>query len=122
NQVWVAGGIGVTPFLSWCRDLTGDIAHDVEFFYSVRHLEQALFWAEIEAIAIRYPRLHPHLHVSSLAGPLTVDRIAAASRVDLADTDVYMCGPVPMINALDGGLRQAGVPAGSIHFQEFSIR
>lgn len=122
DQIWVAGGIGVTPFLSWCRDLTDHDTHRVDFFYAVREAGDALFWDEIQGIARRHPRLRPHLHVSSEAGTLTVPRIAAERDGDLADTDVYLCGPVPMIQALEQGFREAGVPAAAIHHEEFSFR
>ncbi|GAA2274165.1 ferric reductase-like transmembrane domain-containing protein [Glycomyces scopariae] len=122
DQVWVAGGIGVTPFLSWCRDLTEDPGHRIDFFYTVRDRADALFWDEIVAVARRHPRLRPHLHVSSEAGSLTVPRIVARARVDPASTEVYLCGPVPMIRALERGFRDAGAPAARIHFEEFGFR
>lgn len=123
DQIWVAGGIGVTPFLSWCRDLTDDgTVHDVDFFYVVRKAEDAVFWDEIDATSRRHPRLRAHLHISSEAGTLTAARIAARTRADPADADVYLCGPVPMIHALERGLQGAGVPSRSIHFEEFSFR
>jgi hypothetical protein len=36
QQVWIAGGVGVAPFLSWLRALDGHLRHRVDFFYSVR--------------------------------------------------------------------------------------
>lgn len=122
NQIWVAGGIGVTPFLSWCRDLSGDAAHHVDFFYTVRNPADALFREEIESIARRHPQLRLHFHISSRAGTLTVSRITSTSGSHLADTDVYMCGPAPMISTLKRGFRKAGVHPAAIHFEEFSFR
>src|SRR3970040_78401 len=37
KQIWVAGGIGITPFLSFIRDLETDLGHDVDFYYTLRH-------------------------------------------------------------------------------------
>ena len=35
RQVWIAGGVGVAPFLSWLRALDGhQLPHRVDFFYS----------------------------------------------------------------------------------------
>ncbi len=64
KQIWVAGGIGVTPFLSFLRDLKTGLAHDVDFYYTVRHPEEAVFKDEIEAAAKQNPRsegTHPLL-------------------------------------------------------------
>ncbi len=51
RQIWIAGGIGLTPFLSFIRDMDGNLAHDVDFYYTVRHPEEALFVDEIQAAA-----------------------------------------------------------------------
>lgn len=122
DQIWIAAGIGVTPFLSWCRDLADDADHRIDFFYTARHPDDALFWNEIETRIRSLPRLRAHLNISSRTGTLTVPRIASLSRFDLSDIDVFMCGPVPMIHALERGFRRAGVPAAHIHFEEFSFR
>jgi ferredoxin-NADP reductase len=36
RQIWIAGGTGVTPFISWIRSLDSGFAREVEFWYSVR--------------------------------------------------------------------------------------
>jgi predicted ferric reductase len=56
KQIWIAGGIGLTPFLSFIRDLDGNLPHDVDFYYSVRHPEEALFTDEIQAAAEKHSR------------------------------------------------------------------
>jgi predicted ferric reductase len=61
KQIWVAGGIGVTPFLSFIRDMDGNLAHDVDFYYTVRHPDEALFVDEIQAAAQKNPRLKFHI-------------------------------------------------------------
>ena len=51
KQIWIAGGIGLTPFLSFLRDMDGNLNRDVDFYYTVRHEDEALFLDEIEAAA-----------------------------------------------------------------------
>src|SRR5690606_16778189 len=72
KQIWIAGGIGVTPFLSFLRDMNEDLAHDIDFYYTVRHPEEALFLEEIKAAAARYPRLKTHIRFSATEGSLTI--------------------------------------------------
>jgi predicted ferric reductase len=64
RQIWIAGGIGVTPFLSFVRDMDGNLAHDVDFYYTVRHPEEAIFVDEIEAACLKNPRLRVHIRYS----------------------------------------------------------
>jgi predicted ferric reductase len=122
EQIWIAGGIGVTPFLSWVRSLENDLTHTVYFFYTVRSEADALFWKEFAAAAERHPRLTAVLNVSSRDGSLTVEKIAAQVRGGLPDKHIYMCGPAAMSVALAAQFRDQGVPAEQIHYEEFNFR
>ena len=90
KQIWVAGGIGVTPFLSFLRDLKDDLTHHVDFYYTVRHKEESVFVDEIESIVKKYPRLKPYIRFSSVHGSLTVDEIAKNEGGDIRGHQVYM--------------------------------
>ena len=56
DQIWIAGGIGVTPFLSWIRSIDGRLDRQVDFFYSVAHAQDAVDLDEIRG-ARRPPSL-----------------------------------------------------------------
>ncbi len=52
KQVWVAGGVGVTPFLSMLRDLSQkDSDYKIDLYYSVRDESCLAFKEEIQKIA-----------------------------------------------------------------------
>jgi predicted ferric reductase len=121
QQVWIAGGIGVTPFMSWIRDFNSDGDQKVDFFYTVSHPGEALFVDEILKGAARNPHFTPHVTASSQDGRLTVPKIIDATG-PLTDKDIYMCGPIVMILAFREALRKQGVPAGNIHYEEFNFR
>ena len=122
KQIWVAGGIGITPFLSFLRDLKTDLAHEVHFYYTVRHPEEAVFAEEIEAIAKKHPRLKANIRFSSQHGSLTVDEIAQNAGGNLSTHHVYMCGPLPMVQAFEKKFIEAGVPRDNVHYEEFNFR
>lgn len=121
KQIWVAGGIGVTPFLSWARDFESGSRHEIYFYYSVRTKEDALFWEELEDAGKRFPFFKPKLFCSNTDGRLTVEKMAAGAGL-LADVDIFMCGPLPMTMGLAQQFRAAGVPDGRLHFEEFNFR
>lgn len=121
KQVWIAGGIGLTPFLSFLRGLDR-LDKDVDFYYTVRHRDEALFLDEIQAAAKRHPRLKVHIRFSAVDGPLTVDEITKNAADHISGYHVYMCGPLAMIQAFERKFREAGMPAGNIHFEEFNFR
>lgn len=122
RQIWLAGGIGVTPFLAFIRDMDGNLTRDVDFYYTVRHPEEALFLDEIMAAAQRTPRLKPHIRFSATEGSLTIDRILQNVTGDVKEYDVYMCGPLPMIQAFEIKFLEMGMPKERIHYEEFNFR
>jgi len=122
KQVWVAGGIGVTPFLAFIRDMDGNLTQDIDFYYTVRHREEAIFVDEIEAAAQKNPRLKAHIRFSATDGSLTIEDIARNAGGNLSAQHVYMCGPLPMVQAFEKKFFEAGVAAGNIHYEEFNFR
>jgi len=122
KQIWVAGGIGVTPFLSFIRDMDGSLAQDVDFYYTVRHRDEAIFVDEIESAAKKNPRLKAHVRFSSTDGSLTVDEIVKNAGGNISGHHVYMCGPLPMVQAFEKKFLEAKVPAANIHYEEFNFR
>ncbi len=122
KQIWVAGGIGITPFLSFLRDLKDELKHDVHFYYTVRHPEEAIFAEEINAIAKAHPKLMSKIRFSSIHGSLKVDEIKKNAGGDVSNHHVYMCGPFPMVQAFEKSFIEAGVSAENIHFEEFNFR
>jgi predicted ferric reductase len=121
DQIWIAGGIGVTPFLSWIRSIDGRFDRQVDFFYSVAHAEDAVDLDEIRGIADRHPSLRVHLVCADTDGKLTPDAVMHDTSRGLSPW-VYMCGPPPMMQAFSAGFRKLGVPAGHIRWEQFDVR
>ena len=48
-------------------------------------------------------------------------RAVRISVPDIAQRDVFLCGPPPMMNAVLGTLRELDVPRPQIHFERFSL-
>lgn len=121
KEIWIAGGIGVTPFLAWAQSLPADHA-PVHFFYSARSRGGAPHLRELEAIAQQDSDFHLHFVDSSAARRLTPHSIFHALDDDLIGAQTYFCGPLPMRNAFRSGLCRLGLRASSFHFEEFEIR
>lgn len=122
KQIWIAGGIGLTPFLSFIRALDDTQNHDIDFYYTVRHKEEALFTEEIASAAKQNSRLKAHIRFSATDGSLSIDEIVKNADGSLKERHIYMCGPLPMIQAFEEKFLALGVPAGNIHFEEFNLR
>ncbi len=121
RQVWIAGGIGLTPFLSWVRDFGETLDFEIDFFYTVRTPDEALFMDEFRAAESRHAGFRFHPVFSNSDGRLDAAKIEAASE-SLAGKDVYICGPVALTEAMGRQLVSKGVRPGKIHFEEFNFR
>ena len=120
-QIWIAGGIGVTPFLAWLGELTPDHAQ-VDFFYCIRGRDSAPHLAEIEARAAQLDNLNLHIIDSSQTGRLTASAIVEKSGADMKKASAFFCGPEVMRNGLIRDLQSHGLRKSQFHFEEFEIR
>lgn len=119
KQIWIAGGIGITPFLSFIRH--GNIEREVDFYYTIRAREEALFLDEIANAPKRNPGFRAYLRFSIEQGSLTVEEIAQNAG-DIRERDIYLCGPWGMTQAFVEKFKTLGVPAENIHYEEFNFR
>jgi predicted ferric reductase len=122
KQIWIAGGIGLTPFLSFVRDMDGSLAHDVDLYYTVRHPEEAIFVEELEAADKQNTSLKVHVRYSAKDGSLSIDDIVKNAGGDVRGHHIYLCGPLPMIQAFEKKFLELGVPQGNLHYEEFNFR
>ena len=122
EQIWVAGGIGITPFMSWIRDFDNGPGADVDMFYTVRGQGDLLFNDKLESAAGQYDNFRLHTRISSHDGNLTVEEMASRCRGDVKNKHIYMCGPIAMMDAMERQFRRMGVGRGNIHYEEFNFR
>lgn len=122
KQIWIAGGIGLTPFLSFIRAMDDSLAHDVDFYYTVRHPEEALFVNEIQTAAAKNPRLKAYIRFSATEGSLSFEHILKNVTGDIKDYHIYLCGPLPMIQAFEKKFLDLGLPQAQLHYEEFNFR
>jgi predicted ferric reductase len=121
EQIWIAGGIGVTPFVSWIRSLDATFDRHVDFWYSLAHEGDGLYLDEIRQAATEHRAFTPHLVVADRDGFLTAET-TAAGRADLDGVWVYLCGPPPMTASLVAGFRELGVPSSRLRWEQFVAR
>lgn len=118
-QTWIAGGIGITPFLSWARSLDDSTLADL--YYCTPGAEQAHFIDELYEIADRHPRFRVIPIRKDSLGRLGVADIAAVNP-HLDEGHVFVCGPQLMIDNIRSGLVGRGIAAGRIHSENFDFR
>lgn len=122
NQVWIAGGIGITPFLSMARSFSGHKEYDIRFYYGTESLEEAVFLQEFIDITRHMPEnFHTTVVSKNVSGFVSAEFLQGSlGKLDVFD--YFICGPPGMMKALLSQLTGAGVPVEQIHFESFSMR
>ena len=119
NQIWIAGGVGVTPFLSMARSL-GSATHDIDLYYCTETVEDDFFRDELFEISDRNPRFRViSIHRDSL-GLVTAEDIQSVTS-HLIGQDIFICGPPVMIRNLRQQFLARGVPSSQIHSENYSV-
>lgn len=110
DQVWVAAGIGITPFLSFVRSMPDTIKGKVDMVYLVRNPGEAVGLAEFEAAAKRVENFNFTLHPSDEKGRW------GGVEADKKDVQsVLFCGPPVLRDILK---KQFG---GKLRFEYFEF-
>ena len=128
--VFLAGGIGVTPFRSMILDVTKrGLPHGLFLFYSNRSPEEAAFLSELIEIAKRNPRFKLIATMTETGGtrtdwPMERGRITREMIVkhvgDVATPVYYVAGPPAMVSAMETLLRGAGVKGEDLYAEIFT--
>ena len=118
KQLWLAGGIGITPFLSLIQEVNSD--YDVTLVWSTKTLKEANYKVEIESVAGDKPNVKFVLNDSDTLGHFNIDKIYQSA--DLKNQSILICGPEIMRESYIKQLLQKGVSIRDIHYEEFSFR
>ena len=122
RQVWVAGGIGITPFLSVLRSMEPGHGKTVRLYYCVRTAAEALFLDELVACAGAAGDVTVLPFNSENGLRIDAETIRKELHGKLGEWSYYFCGPKPMVEAVTAGLAGHGVSERRIHTEEFEFR
>jgi predicted ferric reductase len=120
KQVWIAGGIGITPFLSMLRTL-GASDYSVDMYYGANSKSEAVFFDELAEIAAAEGNFRLIPFFADVHGFLTVEKVEEVSG-GLYDKDFFLCGPSPMVKGLAAQLLRRKVRPSRIHSDEFALK
>ena len=127
--VFIAGGIGVAPFLSIIIHATGEkLRHEIFLFYANRHLEDAAFINVLWQLERTNPRFRFVPIVTRATsnngwkgetGHIRSDMLLTQVKV-LRGPIYYIAGPPTMVEAARRTLSEVDVEADDIRTEEFS--
>jgi predicted ferric reductase len=116
----IAGGIGITPVRALLEQMDGDLVA----LYRVASSDDIVFSDELDRIAeTRGAKVsyvvgdHATEEGRNLLSPQHLKELVP----DIAERDVYICGPVAMIDSIVPNLRQANVSRRHLHVERFAL-
>lgn len=119
-QIWVGGGIGITPFiarLQWLARQRRD--QPVDLFYCTSEPDEP-FIARLRNLA-RQAGVRLHVLVSQRDGRLTAERLCQMVP-GWRDADLWFCGPLAFGRSLRQGMLEHGVNSEDFHHELFDMR
>ena len=115
----IAGGIGITPIRAIMEKLRGDVV----VLYRVVTSAEAVLRDELESLA-RTTGASLHVlvgdHATEEGGALLSPAHLCQLVPDVAQRDVFLCGPPGMVSAVRKSVRAVDVPRARIHTERFA--
>jgi predicted ferric reductase len=117
----IAGGIGITPLRALLEAMPAPRGV-ITLIYRASRWEDVVFGEELEALArSRGARVHYLVgHRFELRRDPLDGRSLRHLVPDIAEREIYVCGPEGMIRTVKRSLRQLRVPASRIHEERFA--
>ena len=136
EMIWVGGGAGMAPLraqIMWMTKTLRTTDRVMHYFYGARALNEVFYLEDFLQLEKEFPNFHFHLALDrpDPAADAAGVKYTAGFVHDVMfktylkdheapeDIQYYMCGPVPMSNAVNNMLYNLGVEPESIHYDNF---
>jgi predicted ferric reductase len=128
NAIWIAGGIGIAPFLQMLQheNLAEKATHagrKIDFFVVVKDEKENVYGREIQVLSEGMTNVKVFNRYSNTQGRLTGQDVlnSLENPLDIKNMNIFICGPVGMMLALSEQFQALGVKDSQIIFEEFQL-
>lgn len=120
--VLIAGGVGITPLISMMRSLAARRdPRPVILFYGNKDWEGVTFREELEGQRVVHVIETPPAGWTGERGFITAELLRRHLPEDYATFRFFVCGPIPMMDAMERELVSLGVPDDNIVTERFDM-
>jgi ferredoxin-NADP reductase len=118
--VLIGGGVGITPVRALMDEFNGGAQIDVIFRASRE--EDLVLKAEMDYLANNSGgSMRIHYLVGSRKNHPMDARSLKMIAPNIADSDIYICGPEPLVSAVRAAAEDLGVPKNRFHDEAFAF-
>lgn len=112
RQIWIAGGIGITPFIGMAESLKKDPNYKVDLYYCLKDVT--------EKLGVPVTSVNIKTFYSKTMGHLTANYIKENSP-NFEKADFFVCGPPVLMKSIRTQLMKLGISNSKIHSEEFTF-
>lgn len=125
RMLLLAGGTGLAPLLSMLEKMvTDNITQPAHLIYGVSNDIDVVGLDLLEAYAEKLPNFTYSYCVSNPESAHEnkgyVTGFITDEHLDAGDVDVYLCGPPPMVNAVEAWFKDEGITPANFYFERFA--
>lgn len=121
--VFIAGGSGITPFMSMLYDLLPNPNAKVYLKYSTLHEEETMFYKTLRSFQNDHSNFHLDLIYTHGENLLNEENLASwISSLGLSNFHVYVCGPNGIIMGAEKACEIIGLQKENFHREYFTAK
>jgi len=122
REIWIAGGVGISPFIAWLRDPSAKHFDRVTFFYFFTPGRE-FPGADVVGELARGRNVELVAIPSGPGDPQFVQRFRdIVSQAGADAVEISFCGPKGLLAAVSRLMAEAGVPRRNLHYEYFEFR
>lgn len=123
SYIFIAGGSGITPFISMLNDILPKQSSAVYLKYSTISQVETMFYEELQTLKNQYPQFHLDLLYTNGENLLNETNLAEwISSQPSSDYEVWVCGPAGIISATEKACNSIGLADSKFHREYFTAK
>jgi predicted ferric reductase len=119
RQIWVAGGIGATPFVAWLEALQAAPTRAADLHYCTRDRDADAMVGRLQTLCAALPGIALTIHSARHGDVLSA---ASLKQAEEEPSEVWFCGPSGLAKALKKGLSASRNDRWRFHQEAFEMR
>ncbi|WP_219063967.1 ferric reductase-like transmembrane domain-containing protein [Pseudomonas sp. UMAB-08] len=120
REIWIGGGVGISPFISWLQDTSASHFDNATLVYC---FNPSRAFPSVELLqGMAEKRGVEFVGNGGGADQLAETVRQAATQTDPAQIHVSFCGPKGLMSRVRELMRESGIPEGNLHYEFFEFR